>query len=43
MILKEKILITAQNQNEYDMIFKLFLIDDSSVGKTNIISKYFSN
>ena len=35
--------MTAQNQNGYDMIFKIVLIGDSSVGKTNILSKYLSN
>ena len=35
--------MTAQNQTGYDMIFKIVLIGDSSVGKTNILSKYLSN
>ena len=32
----------AQNAG-YDMIFKIVLIGDTSVGKTNILSKYLSN
>jgi len=35
--------MTTQNQNGYDMIFKIVLIGDTSVGKTNILSKYLSN
>ena len=31
------------NPNGYDMIFKIVLIGDTSVGKTNILSKYLSN
>ena len=31
------------NQNSYDMIFKIVLIGDSSVGKTNILSKYLTD
>ena len=33
----------SQNQNSYDMIFKIVLIGDSSVGKTNILSKFLTN
>ena len=32
-----------QTNNSYDMIFKIVLIGDSSVGKTNILSKYISD
>ena len=35
--------MSSQNQNGYDMIFKVVLIGDTSVGKTNILSKYLSN
>ena len=35
--------MSSQNQNGYDMIFKIVLIGDSSVGKTNILSKFLSN
>ena len=35
--------MTAQNPNGYDMIFKVVLIGDTSVGKTNILSKYLNN
>ena len=35
--------MSSQNQNGYDMIFKIVLIGDTSVGKTNILSKYLSN
>ena len=31
------------NPNGYDMIFKIVLIGDSSVGKTNILSKYLTD
>ena len=31
------------NEENYDMIFKLVLIGDSFVGKTNIMSKYLKN
>ena len=31
------------DNNNYDLIFKLILIGDSSVGKTNILSRYISN
>ena len=30
-------------EDDYDMIFKIILIGDSSVGKTNIMSKYLKN
>ena len=33
----------TENNNSYDMIFKIVLIGDSSVGKTNILSRYISN
>ena len=33
----------TSNSNGYDMIFKIVLIGDTSVGKTNILSKYLSN
>ena len=33
----------TQNQNGYDMIFKIVLIGDSAVGKTNILSKYLTD
>ena len=33
----------TQNNTSYDMIFKIVLIGDSSVGKTNILSKYISD
>ena len=33
----------SQNSNGYEMIFKIVLIGDSSVGKTNILSKYLSD
>ena len=32
-----------QTNNSYDMIFKIVLIGDSSVGKTNMLSRYISN
>ena len=32
-----------KENNNYDMIFKIVLIGDSSVGKTNILSKYISD
>ena len=32
----------SQNPNGYDMIFKIVLIGNTSVGKTNILSKYLS-
>ena len=35
--------MSSQNQNGYNMIFKVVLIGDTSVGKTNILSKYLSN
>ena len=39
--------MSTENQNQngggYDMIFKIVLIGDTSVGKTNILSKYLSN
>ena len=35
--------MASQNPNGYDMIFKVVLIGDTSVGKTNILSKYLSN
>ena len=35
--------MSSQSQNGYDMIFKIVLIGDTSVGKTNILSKYLSN
>ena len=35
--------MSSQNPNGYDMIFKVVLIGDTSVGKTNILSKYLSN
>ena len=35
--------MSSHNQNGYDMIFKIVLIGDTSVGKTNILSKYLSN
>ena len=31
------------NENNFDMIFKIILIGDSSVGKTNILSRYLNN
>ena len=31
------------NINGYDMIFKIILIGDTSVGKTNILSKYLTD
>ena len=34
---------STQNPNGYDMIFKIVLIGDTSVGKTNILSKYLSD
>ena len=33
----------TQNVNGYDMIFKIVLIGDSAVGKTNILSKYLTD
>ena len=33
----------SQNPNGYDMIFKIVLIGDTSVGKTNILSKYLTD
>ena len=33
----------SSNPNGYDMIFKIVLIGDTSVGKTNILSKYLTN
>ena len=33
----------TQNNTSYDMIFKIVLIGDSSVGKTNMLSRYISN
>ena len=33
----------TNNVNGYDMIFKIVLIGDTSVGKTNILSKYLSD
>ena len=35
--------MSSQSPNGYDMIFKIVLIGDTSVGKTNILSKYLSN
>ena len=35
--------MSSQSQTGYDMIFKIVLIGDSSVGKTNILSKYLNN
>ena len=34
---------STQNPNGYDMIFKIVLIGDTSVGKTNILSKYLTD
>ena len=34
---------SSQNPSGYDMIFKIVLIGDTSVGKTNILSKYLSD
>ena len=34
---------TFTNPNGYDMIFKIILIGDTSVGKTNILTKYLSD
>ena len=31
------------DNNNYDLIFKLILIGDSGVGKTNILSRHISN
>ena len=31
------------NQKSFDMIFKIILVGDSSVGKTNILSRYLNN
>ena len=33
----------TSNPNGYDMIFKIVLIGDTSVGKTNILSKFLTN
>ena len=33
----------TNNANGYDMIFKIVLIGDTSVGKTNILSKYLTD
>ena len=33
----------TNNANGYDMIFKIVLIGVTSVGKTNILSKYLSD
>ena len=33
----------SQNPNGYDMIFKIVLIGNTSVGKTNILSKYLTD
>ncbi len=33
----------GKNPNGYDIIFKIVLIGDTSVGKTNILSKYLSD
>ena len=35
--------MSSQNPNGYDMIFKIVLIGDTSVGKTNILSKYLTD
>ena len=35
--------MNSQNPSGYDMIFKVVLIGDTSVGKTNILSKYLTN
>ena len=35
--------MSSQNPNGYDMIFKIVLIGDTAVGKTNILSKYLSD
>ena len=34
---------STHNPNGYDMIFKIVLIGDTSVGKTNILSKYLTD
>ena len=31
------------NLDEYDFLFKLIIVGDSNVGKTNIMSKYIHN
>ena len=33
----------SENNNEYELIFKLIVVGESSVGKTNIISRYTSD
>ena len=35
--------MNSQNPSGYDMIFKVVLIGDTSVGKTDILSKYLTN
>ena len=35
--------MASKNEKGYNMIFKIVLIGDTSVGKTNILSKYLSN
>ena len=35
--------MSDKKPNSYDMIFKIVLIGDSSVGKTNMLSRYISN
>ena len=34
---------TGETKGDYDMIFKLILIGDSAVGKTNILSKFLTD